>query len=312
MSKNWTVYMHTTPSGKRYIGITSQGVKDRWKNGYGYEEGYFRNAILKYGWSNIQHEILFSGLSEEEAKAKETELIAEYKTMDRDYGYNRTAGGDGCAGLIHSEESKLKMSIAQKGKKHSEKSRRKISESNKGRIVSEETRRKIGLAHKGNTHFLGKTHSEETIQKMREAAIGQRHSEETRRKLSEYSKGNTNRRGKAASEETRRKLRESHMGKSPTAETRRKMSEAHKGNTYALGYRHSEEAKRKIGEACGGASSPCAKAVRQLDRMTREIIAVYPFMAGASTQTGIGKTSISNCCVGLSKTAGGYIWEYVE
>ena len=29
----YTVYMHTSPSGKRYIGITSTSVEERWRNG---------------------------------------------------------------------------------------------------------------------------------------------------------------------------------------------------------------------------------------------------------------------------------------
>ena len=32
----YIVYMHTTPSGKRYIGITAQTVERRWQNGFGY------------------------------------------------------------------------------------------------------------------------------------------------------------------------------------------------------------------------------------------------------------------------------------
>ena len=68
----YTVYKHTTPSGKIYIGITSNDPKYRWKNGYGYMNNkYFFNAIKKYGWNNISHEILFTGLSEEEAYSKE-------------------------------------------------------------------------------------------------------------------------------------------------------------------------------------------------------------------------------------------------
>ena len=52
MNKNkncWTVYCHTTPSGKRYIGITSQKTEDRWRNGNGYKNTPFGKAIEKYG-----------------------------------------------------------------------------------------------------------------------------------------------------------------------------------------------------------------------------------------------------------------------
>lgn len=31
--KNYKVYIHTLPNGKRYVGITKQDVKDRWRSG---------------------------------------------------------------------------------------------------------------------------------------------------------------------------------------------------------------------------------------------------------------------------------------
>jgi group I intron endonuclease len=107
--------MHTTPSGKRYIGITAQTVEKRWQNGLGYaygENDYFFNAIKKYGWDNIKHEILFTGLAKSDAEEKEIELIAKYNTTSRDCGYNRETGG--YATPKHTEESKRRMSEVQK------------------------------------------------------------------------------------------------------------------------------------------------------------------------------------------------------
>jgi predicted GIY-YIG superfamily endonuclease len=93
--KLYTVYMHTSPNNKRYIGITTQTLKRRWgKNGYGYVDNeYFWKAINKYGWDNFSHEILFEDLSRDEALKKEIELIAFYDTTNPDKGYNITAGG---------------------------------------------------------------------------------------------------------------------------------------------------------------------------------------------------------------------------
>lgn len=51
-------------------------------------------AINKYGWENIQHNILEIGLTEEEAKKREIYYIEKYQTNDLEYGYNRTTGGD--------------------------------------------------------------------------------------------------------------------------------------------------------------------------------------------------------------------------
>lgn len=43
---NYTVYRHTSPSGKVYIGITKQKPHKRWNSG----QPLFERAILKYGW----------------------------------------------------------------------------------------------------------------------------------------------------------------------------------------------------------------------------------------------------------------------
>lgn len=89
-----------------YIGITSRKPSDRWGyNGIHYKGQPFYKAILKYGWDNIKHEIIYSGLSENQAKEKEIELIKKYKSRDCRYGYNCTYGGDGTVGLKRTKES---------------------------------------------------------------------------------------------------------------------------------------------------------------------------------------------------------------
>ena len=148
----WTVYEHITPSGKRYIGITSkENVKQRWRGGSHYKKGTaFRGAIDKYGWNDIQHNILFDDLTEKEAKWLENYLICYYWTFvgfKDSKGYNMTLGGDGSTGctpwnkgIPRDEETKRKISEKNKGKtgwnkgKHmSEESKRKLSESKKGK-----------------------------------------------------------------------------------------------------------------------------------------------------------------------------------
>mgnify|MGYP003295232149 CR=1 FL=1 len=105
---NYTVYMHISPSNKRYIGITCKKPEYRWNNGNGYKKNiYFTNAINKYGWDNFQHIIIARGLTEEEAKWLEIELIREWNSSNKKYGYNISLGGESGN---HSEESKKKMS----------------------------------------------------------------------------------------------------------------------------------------------------------------------------------------------------------
>lgn len=192
---NVKVYMHTSPSNKVYIGITSQEPKNRWGNGRNYSSNeHFNRAIQKYGWENFKHEILFNNLSLEEAKLKEIELIAFYDSTNPDNGYNITLGGESGNGYHHTKQAKQKISEAMKGRtspmkgrKQRKESKAKISEAckslpkRKGFHLSDETKRKIGEAHKG----IPKPKSEEHKRKMSEAKRGTTLSEETKKKMSE-------------------------------------------------------------------------------------------------------------------------------
>lgn len=136
----YIVYKHTTPNGKVYIGITGRTVERRWQGGRNYKSSkHFNNAIQKYGWNNIKHEILFEGLSKENAEEKEIELIDKYKSNNPNFGYNTENGGNSKGKL--SEETKKKISNANKGKsswikgKHwSDEHKNKISKTLKGRL----------------------------------------------------------------------------------------------------------------------------------------------------------------------------------
>ncbi len=114
---DYTVYMHISPSGKRYIGITCQEPKRRWQNGRGYKRNkYFYRAIEKYGWDNFQHIIIAKGLSEDEAKWLEIELIRIWNSSNPNNGYNISLGGEGGSGVRHTEERKQEQSKKMKGK----------------------------------------------------------------------------------------------------------------------------------------------------------------------------------------------------
>lgn len=104
---NYCVYKHTCPNGKVYIGITCKNPLYRWNHGNGYKSNsHFYNAIVKYGWDNIKHEILYDRLSKEKACETEKLLIQTLKSYDRKHGYNNSMGGE--HGL-HSEQSKAKI-----------------------------------------------------------------------------------------------------------------------------------------------------------------------------------------------------------
>lgn len=114
---SYSVYKHTTPSGKVYIGITSKPVEERWLNGRGYAKNeHFWNAIKKYGWDNIEHQVLVSGLSKDEASEVEKMYIALYRSHEIKHGYNLTEGGE--TGIVHTMESRRKLSESKKGQRY--------------------------------------------------------------------------------------------------------------------------------------------------------------------------------------------------
>lgn len=172
---NFKVYKHTSPSGKIYIGITCQSLIRRWQNGNGYiGNPVFYKAIQKYGWENIKHEVLFTGLNKEEAEQKEIELIEQYHSCNHNFGYNISKGGNHSG--KHSEETKKKISESNKGKIHSW---------SLGKHLSDEHKRKISIANKGNHHSNKGSHwSEEAKQKVSKLRKGRKLSEETKQKMS--------------------------------------------------------------------------------------------------------------------------------
>lgn len=115
--RKFVVYKHTSPNGKVYIGITSQKLNRRFRDGKGYYNNkHFYNAIKKYGWDNFSHEVLFDNLTEEEAKLMEQFYIALYDSFKN--GYNRTLGGEGLLGYTPTEETRIKLRNANIGKNH--------------------------------------------------------------------------------------------------------------------------------------------------------------------------------------------------
>lgn len=119
----YTVYKHTTPSGKSYIGITKNSIRKRIGNGYRHNK-YMKAAIARYGWENIETEVIAENVSLDEANLLETYYILSLETTNRKRGYNICDGG-----LSWNSQA--------------DEVRRKISEACKGREVSLETKRKL-------------------------------------------------------------------------------------------------------------------------------------------------------------------------
>jgi group I intron endonuclease len=212
--RRWCVYMHTNKvNGKKYIGQTvlSHNPNRRWKNGCGYKNNqHFYSAILKYGWDNFNHDILFDNLTTEEADQIEEYLIRDMDTTNPELGYNLTFGGNA---NVPSEEAKQKMRdnhadfSGEKnpffGKSLTEEHNKKLQDGHKqkcsgknhpffGKHLSEETKEKLRISH------LRENLSIETLERMRNShpdmrgennpMFGRKQSDDTKRRIAEKNK----------------------------------------------------------------------------------------------------------------------------
>lgn len=281
----YKVYKHTFPNNKVYIGITIQNPEERWLNGKGYHHNdYMINAINKYGWENVKHEILFNNLTKEQAINKEIELIALYKSNQREFGYNIESGGS-YAGSV-SEETKKKISVKLKGRKMPKEFVEKLRIINTNRIVSEETREKIRQARLGRK---GWHRSFEHNENMRKALTGKKRTLEQRQRMSQAQKG------KHLSEETKKKLSEKLKGRIVSEETRKKMSESQKGKTASLETREKMRKRMQKKVRCVETG--------EVFNSVLEATAHYGFKSHRSICA-----AAQNSCV----RAGGKHWEYIN
>jgi len=162
-------------NGKIYIG------KRKFNRGWQYYLGggvAFKKSVKKYGRENFIRNIIAIAYSKEELNNLEIEFIKNHNAVNSLDYYNITKGGDtGLEGFHHSDETRQKMSMSQKGenhpmfgKHHTLEARKKISETSKLKKHSEETKRKISESQKGEKgNNYGKHPSEETRRKMSES-----------------------------------------------------------------------------------------------------------------------------------------------
>ena len=193
-------------NGKVYIG-QSIDIDTRWKQHINAKDDMLiHKSIQKYGAKNFSFKVLLE-CPAEMLNDWERDMISLYDCISPN-GYNLTEGGGGCK---CSEETRLKMSEAKKGKPSwnkgipcSEETRLKMSEAKKGYHISEEQKRKISEANKG--HHV----SEEHKRKLSETLKGRHLSEEHKRKISDALKGVKQ---KPHSEEQKRKMKGLKKGK---------------------------------------------------------------------------------------------------
>lgn len=250
-------------------------------------------------WKNIEKkhgrtvEIISRKMSESDAFSMEQMLI---ESIGRENLCNMTDGGEG-------------------GTSPTDETRRKISNANKGRIVSQETREKKRIA------ATGRWHAEESIEKIRRARAVQvmrPASEETKEKLRRINTGkvvpadtgrkiSASKKGKKLgpmSDEHKEKIRQANIGKKHTEDSKRKVSEANSGR------RHTREAMEKIIES----NRKNNKQRRRKISCSNGMVFEYSVDAEAWLRDNgfprAGRSNIVSCCTGKLGSAYGFTWCY--
>lgn len=171
---------------KMYIGQTID-LESRWKhhlqisnNSADKNHQLIHKAIAKYGRDTFIFVPLQAAVNYQEVLDAEKYWIDFYQTNTSRYGrsagYNLTDGGEGWFGKHHTEESKLKISLANTGKIHSE---------------SFKENRRTWYAGEGNPMY-GKHHTNKSLRKI-----------SSTRKAKGLAKGTTNPKAKLTEEQVR-------------------------------------------------------------------------------------------------------------
>ena len=172
-----------------------------------------------------------------------------------------------------------------RGFKHSEETKRAISQYLKQFYIDHPEKIRYG---KDNPVY-GKHITPENSKKMSERLIGNQYakgshwvmSDETKEKISKALKGKQNCLGRKLSAETKAKIADGNRRRIISEASRKKMSESHMGKT-------------------------CKKV------LCVETGEIYESVKDASIAVNVDGSTISKCCRGKQKTAGGFHWQYVD
>jgi group I intron endonuclease len=137
------VYLGTnTRTGQRYVGVTAQTLRKRLaehrckanKGG----AHLLHQAIREHGWSAFRWDVIAECGDRDLLFLAEREAVDKFKTHASRGGYNMTVGGSGVAGFSYSAESRAKLARAMRGRVVSDETRLKLSAANKGKRPTED------------------------------------------------------------------------------------------------------------------------------------------------------------------------------
>lgn len=191
------IYLIThVENGMRYVG-QSVNIERRWyQHSRGCKHQRIGLSILKHGWSAFETSIL-EICDRDNLNDRERHWVAALDCVSPN-GYNLKTGGDQLVKV--SDETRMKMSAAMKGRPISEENRRSRAEAQKTRIYTEETRKKLSISHSGKkptpeaiaktaAFNRGRKRSPETLARVSAALTGKKWTDEQRAAFSASLKG---------------------------------------------------------------------------------------------------------------------------
>lgn len=282
------VYLHRKKTNNDVFYVGKGFGKRAWKKTSRSE--YWKRIENKYG--RIV-EIVKDGLQENEAFELEKEVIAFYGRKNL---CNLNDGGYG--GTNPSQETRLKMSVAKKGKKSSPETIEKKRIASTGRKHSEETKEKISLYLKGKS---GKKHTKETKEKLRQINLGKILSPETCKKISESKKGKV---GRKLTDEAKNNLRLANIGRILSEESKKKIGDANRGR------KHTPEALEKIIKKNRETNAKMKKPIKASNGMCFDSASDAAKWLRENGYLSASSGNITSCCTNKLKSAYGLTWCY--
>lgn len=179
-------------TGKVYVG-SSVNMYKRWFYGHIYQlkagkhgNRYLQAAWLSHGPKQFVFEVIEVCAVGDDLIAREQFHIDRLKSYLPEVGYNLRRVANSNLGMVTSAATKIKLSIAGKGKPKHAGHGSKVSAGKRGHSVSEETRRLI--SEKLTGRVLG-PYSPDRVRKAADALVGKKFSDERKAGLREAAKG---------------------------------------------------------------------------------------------------------------------------
>lgn len=191
------IYRYTNKiNGKVYIGQTVNENRRKREHCLAKDDCPFHNAIRKYGFKNFQYKVLFRVHCRNQQdlvntlNSKEINCIKFFKSTQREFGYNVTAGGEGYA-VDEKQRKKISQRVSGKGnpmygKHHTKEVREKLSRLNKGKKMPP------GFSERQSELHKGISFTEEHRKNLSKSLKGMVFSEEHKKNISISKKGKPN------------------------------------------------------------------------------------------------------------------------